>query len=228
MRRAKSILAAAAMLAAGLLQAAEPSPPDLAPPVATGSTPDQAAPARTESGANRDMTHRLNVTGMVHININVSNFDRSRAFYEALGFRLAWMVPPTNTPEVAAAVGMPPYRVRGGLMVLEGAEHRVVIDLLEWQSPHDDSPPYPHLYHYGLGRLALSTSDLDADLATLAAMGVELVGPPARVVVDGVPSGGRFVCFKDPDGTVLELVERGSASSTMLRRFSTPSPPAER
>jgi predicted enzyme related to lactoylglutathione lyase len=74
----------------------------------------------------------------------------------------------------------------------------------------------------------LSTSDLDADLATLAAMGVELVGPPARVVVDGVPNGGHFVCFKDPDGTVLELVERGSASSTMLRRFTTPSPPGGR
>lgn len=174
------------------------------------------------------MTPRLNVTGMVHININVSDFDRSRAFYEALGFRLAWMVPPTNTPEVAAAVGMPPYRVRGGLMVLEGAEHPVVVDLLEWQSPHDDAPPYPHLYHYGIGRLALATSDLDADLATLAAMGVELVGPPARVVVDGVPSGGRFVCFRDPDGTVLELVEKGSASGTMLRRFVTPPPPTER
>jgi len=26
------------------------------------------------------------------------------------------------------------------------------------------------------------------------------------VVVDGV-AGGRFVCFEDPDGTVLELVE---------------------
>jgi catechol 2,3-dioxygenase-like lactoylglutathione lyase family enzyme len=222
------LLAAAAMLAAGLLHAAEPSPPGAAPPPAVESTPHRTGPAPADPVANRDRTRRLNVTGVVHININVSNFDRSRAFYEALGFRLAWMVPPTNTPEVAAAVGMPPYRVRGGLMVLEGAEHPVVIDLLEWQSPHDGSPPYPHLYHYGLARLALSTSDLDADLATLAAMGVELVGPPARVVVDGVPSGGRFVCFKDPDGTVLELVERGSASSTRLRRFTTPSPPAGR
>lgn len=228
MQHAKGMLAAAAMLAASLLHAAEPSPPGTPPPAAIESTPNPAEPVRAGSGANRDMTPRLNVTGMVHININVSDFDRSRAFYEALGFRLAWMVPPTNTPEVAAAVGMPPYRVRGGLMVLEGAEHPVVVDLLEWQSPHDDAPPYPHLYHYGIGRLALATSDLDADLATLAAMGVELVGPPARVVVDGVPSGGRFVCFRDPDGTVLELVEKGSASGTMLRRFVTPPPPTER
>ena len=149
----------------------------------------------------------MNITGMVHVNINCSNFERSRQFYEALGFRLVWRVPPTNSREVATAVGMPPYTVNGGLMALENAVHPVVIDLLEWQSPHDDAPPYPHLYHNGIARLALATSDMDADLATLASMGVELVGPPARVVVDGVPSGGRFACFKDPDGTILELVE---------------------
>jgi glyoxylase I family protein len=152
----------------------------------------------------------VNITGMVHVNINCSNFERSRQFYEALGFRLVWLVPPTNSAEVAAAVGMPPYRVNGGLMALEGTTPPLVIDLLEWQSPHDDSPPYPHLYHYGLARLALATADMDADLVTLAELGAELVGPPARVVVDGVPSGGRFVCFKDPDGTILELVEANS------------------
>ena len=149
----------------------------------------------------------MHVSGMIHVNINCSNFERSRSFYETLGFRVVWQVPPTNSREVAAAVGMPPYKVNGALMALEGSEHPVVIDLLEWQSPHDDSPPYAHLYHYGLARLALSTSDMDADLATLESMGVELVGPPARVVVNGVPRGGRFVCFKDPDGTILELVE---------------------
>ena len=157
------------------------------------------------------MAGRLNVSGMVHININVSDFDRSRSFYEALGFRLIWMVPPTNSPEVAAAVGMPPYRVKGGLMQLEGAEHPVVIDLLQWEHPRDDGAPYPHLYHYGLARLALATRDMDADLNSLKAMGAELVGPPARVVVNGVPTGGRFVCFKDPDGTILELVEMDGA-----------------
>ena len=153
------------------------------------------------------MAGRLHISGLVHVNINVSDFDRSRAFYEALGFRLIWSVPPTNSEAVAAAVGMPPYRVKGGLMTLDGAEHPLVIDLLQWETPHDASPPYPHLYHYGLARLALATTDMDADLATLASMGVELVGPPARVEVNGVATGGRFVCFKDPDGTILELVE---------------------
>ena len=153
------------------------------------------------------MTTRLNISALVHVNINVSDFDRSKAFYEALGFRLIWMVPPTNTPQAAAAVGMPPYQVKGGLMMLEGAQPPFIIDLLQWETPHDPAPPYPHLYHLGLARIAMATRDIDADLAVLADMGVELLGPPARVEIDGVAIGGRFVCFKDPDGTILELVE---------------------
>lgn len=149
----------------------------------------------------------MNITGLVHVNINCSNFERSRVFYEALGFRLFWKVPETNSEAVAAAVGMPPYRVNGGLMALEGSANPVVIDLLEWQSPRDEAPPYPHLYHVGIARIAFSTSDMDADLAALTELGVEFVGPPARVVMNGVETGGRFVCFKDPDGTILELVE---------------------
>ena len=54
-------------------------------------------------------------------------------------------------------------------------------------------------------------------------MGVELVGPPARVVVNGVPSGGLFVCCKDRDGTILELVEaRGVDELTERGRAAAP------
>src|SRR5512135_3090104 len=163
------------------------------------------------------MAARMHITGLVHININVSNFERSRAFYETLGFRLIWVVPTTNSTEVAAAVGMPPYRVKGGLMSLEGATHPVVIDLLEWEHPRDEAPPYKHLYHRGLARIASATVDMDADLKALTALGVELLGPPARVVIDGAAVGGRFVCFKDPDGTILELVETRGADELVQR-----------
>jgi catechol 2,3-dioxygenase-like lactoylglutathione lyase family enzyme len=146
------------------------------------------------------------ITGMVHFNVNCSDYQRSLAFYRVLGFEEVWRVPETNTPEVAAAVGMPPYRVRGGLLALRGATPPMVIDLLQWLEPHDASPPYPHLYHYGIARVALATSDLDADMAKLEAAGAEFLSKPVQMP----PSSGsnaRFVCFKDPDGTVLELVQ---------------------
>jgi catechol 2,3-dioxygenase-like lactoylglutathione lyase family enzyme len=146
---------------------------------------------------------------MLHVNVNCSDYERSRAFYERLGFRVLWEVPETNTPEVAAAVGMPPYRVRGALLALRGAGQTTLIDLLEWRHPRDESPPYPHLYHLGLARIALVTSDLDADVTELEAAGVKLLSAPARLSGPG-GSTTRFVCFADPDGTMLELVELGT------------------
>jgi glyoxylase I family protein len=146
------------------------------------------------------------ITGMLHFNVNCSNYERSRAFYRVLGFEEVWRVPERSTPEVAAAVGMSPYRVKGGLLALTGASSPVVIDLLEWLEPHDESAPYPHLYHYGIARVALATDDLDGDLAKLAAAGAEILSKPAQMP-EGSGMRARFVCFRDPDGTVLELVE---------------------
>lgn len=148
----------------------------------------------------------MHITGMVHVNINCRDYERSKRFYEMLGFREVWAVPETNTPEVAAAVGMPPYRVRGAIMAIPGANPPMVIDLLEWVEPRDESDPYPNLYRPGLARLAMRTTDLAADLATLEAEGVDILSAPATVTMNET-SGTRFVCFKDPDGTFLELVE---------------------
>src|SRR5258708_6128908 len=58
---------------------------------------------------------------MMHVNVNCRDFERSRKFYELLGFKVLWHVPERNTPEVAAAVGTPPYPVRGALLQLEGS-----------------------------------------------------------------------------------------------------------
>jgi glyoxylase I family protein len=148
----------------------------------------------------------MNIVGMVHVNINCSNYERSKKFYQLLGFEEFWKVPSTNTPEVAAAVGMPPYKVKGALLALQGAATPVIIDLLEWQEPTDSSPPYPHLYHTGLARIALQTTDLKADYEFLKEAGVDILAEPAEVMVTE-ESGSRFFCFRDPDGTYLELVE---------------------
>lgn len=151
----------------------------------------------------------MHLRSIVHANINCRDFDRSLEFYRMLGFELVAMVPETNTAEVAAAVGMPPYRVRGGILALPG--ETTLIDLLQWIEPTDESAPYGHLYHLGIARLALRTADFDADLAELRAAGVETLSDAARVEWPGQPTS-RIVCFKDPDGTVLELVEIGLPS----------------
>lgn len=151
----------------------------------------------------------MTITALVHININCSDFDRSLKFYELLGFRRAIDVPSTNTSEVAAAVGMPPYRVKGALLSLPTTTGVLMLDLLEWQEPTDPNPPYPHLYHLGIARIALATDDLDGDMARLTSHGVQFLSEPASVTIENQPTV-RFVCFRDPDGTVLELVDTGT------------------
>ena len=148
----------------------------------------------------------MSITGLVHVNVNCSDFERSKAFYEMLGFEVFMEPLESNTPEVAAAVGLPPYRLRGALMRLVDAKSPFVIDLLEWKEPSDPSPPYARLNHLGIARIAMASSDLDADMARFKAEGVEFISEPATVVWEGHPDS-RFVCFKDPDGSVLELVE---------------------
>ena len=148
----------------------------------------------------------MRITGLVHVNVNCSNFDRSLRFYELLGFQKLIDVPARNTEEVAAAVGMPPYTVKGALLILKASKSPLVIDLLEWLDPNDSSPPYEHLYHLGIARIALATDDLDSDVEFLKSNGVEFLSEPATVSLKDNPAT-RFVCFKDPDGTVLELVQ---------------------
>lgn len=149
----------------------------------------------------------MNIDGMVHVNINCTDYARSKAFYEMLGFEEVWQVPATNSAEVNAAVGMSNYRVTGAILKLKGVEPAVLIDLLQWHEPEDHSPPYANLYRPGLARLALRSSDLQADYDYLVAQGVEVLSPPATVYA-GANHGSRFFCFKDPDGTFLERVEQ--------------------
>ena len=87
----------------------------------------------------------MNIRGLVHVNINCSDFDRSREFYEALGFELFLEAPETNAADVQAAVDLPNYRLRGGLMRLRDAKIPLVLDLLEWKEPSDGEPPYARL-----------------------------------------------------------------------------------
>ncbi len=148
----------------------------------------------------------MHLTGFVHANVNCSDFGVSRAFYEALGFQVVWVVPEEGSVEVAAAVGLNPYRLRGAVMALHGNVQSTMIDLLEWQDPTDDEAPYRQLNHLGIARLAFASNDLAADVAELRARGVSFVGDP--VTIPGPTGGGvTFVCFHDPDGTVLELVQ---------------------
>ena len=59
---------------------------------------------------------------------------------------------------------------------------------------------------YGIERIALFTKNIDEEYQRLKAAGVDLVSEPV-VIRFGNKAGAKFFCFKDPDGTFLELIE---------------------
>jgi hypothetical protein len=52
----------------------------------------------------------------------------------------------------------------------------------------------------------LFTKNIDEEYQRLKAAGVDLVSEPV-VIRFGNKAGAKFFCFKDPDGTFLELIE---------------------
>ena len=54
---------------------------------------------------------------------------------------------------------------------------------------------------------AFVTTDIDRDMEQLSAEGVQFLSREAAVVEGPGGRTTRFICFRDPDGTVLELVE---------------------
>lgn len=155
----------------------------------------------------------LSLAGRVHFNINTADFKRSREFYGRLGFVDAiGPFPETNTIDVAHSIGVKgPYRFYAELLYLGRLDaaasdllkpHGRFIDMIEWKSPRNESPSYPHLYHLGITRAVFLTTNLDADMGALKSSGAQFLSLPVRRV-----DGSRFVIGRDPDGTFFELLE---------------------
>ena len=132
----------------------------------------------------------IHITGFMSVNINCSDYEQSRIFYENLGFDGVPEIEDKGTPETATALGVPSYQVHGSLMELRFGGP--VLNLLEWEEPYDNSTPYAQLNHLGIARIALMSTDLDADITRLKAEGIEFFSEP--VIPDGpLPFFALFV-----------------------------------
>jgi catechol 2,3-dioxygenase-like lactoylglutathione lyase family enzyme len=148
------------------------------------------------------------ISGFVHAQVNVSDLDRSIAFYEMLGFEVI-SKGTIKDPGVFAALGIDGTRMRGAFLRIPGRSTKVtpMIDMIQFIDPPPDGVPYPTLNHLGIARLCFQVDDIEAAAARLQALGVELVGPVGELVTKGGGMRSKVLCFRDPDGTVLEYAE---------------------
>jgi catechol 2,3-dioxygenase-like lactoylglutathione lyase family enzyme len=56
-----------------------------------------------------------------------------------------------------------------------------------------------------MARLAMQVDDIEADYARMREQGVEFVSEPVPILLGATAI--KIVFFRDPDGTLLELVE---------------------
>tara|TARA_B110000503_G_scaffold10974_1_gene14897 strand:+ start:422 stop:1789 length:1368 start_codon:yes stop_codon:yes gene_type:complete len=151
-----------------------------------------------------DTTH---ITSLGHVNINVSDLERSNAWYQMFGYEVTETLPPTETAEVAKAMGFEqPFTIKGNRVTheVDGS----VLELVQWLAPFDPERAYPApVNHLGIHRTAYSTTDIEGDVAALKAQGVEFLSP-ITPCCSGDDSSSSIVAFYDPDGTVVELVQQ--------------------
>jgi lactoylglutathione lyase len=123
----------------------------------------------------------------LHTMYRITDPERSRSFYEALGFEFRRDLPIVRNNELEATnyfFGMP------------GQEEE-----LELTFNHDG-----RTYELGTayGHIAIGVGDLDGTLERLKDQGIEPERPPYTVT-----EGGSRICFvRDPDSYRIELVER--------------------
>ena len=158
------------------------------------------------------------IVGLGPVHINVSDFERSRAWYEMLGYRVSVERPATDSLAVARALGFErPFRIKGALMT--HMEDGSQIELVQWLEPFDPRLPYPiPVNHLGIHRMAFTTTDIEGDVALLRAQGVELISE-ITPCCSGPDSSGRIVLFYDPDGTIMELAHQPWYFSALMTVF---------
>lgn len=141
---------------------------------------------------------------LFHVNICVRDMERSIRFYQDLGFSKVNDFTMAD-PSVGDALGVKARKLRGVFMRLGSDATAPVLDLVQFIDPPTQGQPYPTLNNVGICRVAFTVDDIDKTYEELKTKRVEFVAPLKKI--DG-PGGAKIgvVCFKDPDGTILELI----------------------
>ena len=123
----------------------------------------------------------------LHTMVRITDPEKSRAFYEALGFEFSRDMDIVRNGELEAT---------NYFFSMGGNEN-----VLELTFNHDG-----RTYDMGdaYGHIAIAADDLDESLSRLKEQGIEPEREPYRV-----REGGSRLCFvRDPDGYRIELIDR--------------------
>ena len=141
-----------------------------------------------------------------HVNLNVSDLDRSIEFYAHLGFGVVHrerLEPDAVRASLAKFGEADAIGAEFALLRLGDDPAATCLDLVQWDRPfREQGNRFDQLGPY---RIALQSGDPASLLATLADAGVDLLGPEGRRSPRTHDPADWF-CVRDPDGTVIEIL----------------------
>lgn len=156
-----------------------------------------------------------NALQIFHVNINCSNLERSRTFYESIGFKVVndfGQPEPGGKRRSFAEIGLAPMLnlpadcdARALLLALGDDARATRLDLIQWIRPPSAPPARGDLARIGFGRLCLKVRDCAALHRRLVEDGRVVYSEPILIHM----GGSRQLCFccEDPDGTVIEFMQ---------------------
>jgi catechol 2,3-dioxygenase-like lactoylglutathione lyase family enzyme len=148
----------------------------------------------------------MNVSRIDHVGVTVSDVERALRFYrDTLGLRVVNDSVLTS-PEVAALLGLESVELRS--VDLDSGDGRV-FELLHYTSPAGNHVDYESR-DPATGHIALTVDDLEAVRARIEAGGGRVISSAELHVSDpgGAFDGAICLYVRDPDGMILELVQR--------------------
>ena len=156
-----------------------------------------------------------------HVGINVTDMDRTIAFYQRIGFEVVQdkVVEDANLGRAFMVEGA--SELRFAHMRLNDSPDEALLDIIEWRDVPSSGRASADLVHPGLCRFSILTDDIQAEYDRLSAAGVEFLHTPQTVMgPDGV-HGWRLLFARDPDGTLFHFVELVGGAATVSRETLT-------
>ncbi|MEW6664538.1 MAG: VOC family protein [Thermodesulfobacteriota bacterium] len=145
------------------------------------------------------------ITGLAHLSFTVSDLDRSLRFYrDLMGFKVDFVVERSG-PVTEAIVGIVGVKLRIGMLSLNG----FLLELIQYLSPAGEKLDL-RVNSVGCSHIALYVEELERVYGTLVTKGVSFRSKP-NLIRDGPMAGWKVVYMADPDGIILELMQKPNA-----------------
>jgi glyoxylase I family protein len=137
--------------------------------------------------------------------VTCTDLARSLGFYESLGFVVTARYPSEN--DDGSHLGLAGRVAIDEIVLSPPKRGDVLFMLVGFAAPAVVAKPARPANALGMWRTAFIVCDLDAAYAELRELGIATIAPPVAMEMgDGLPEL-RFLCFRGPDGEVVELIE---------------------